>query len=421
MKKFILYSFSALLLIALVSFNVMKVQDQQMLIGTGSANTNFNVTIGNDESRRSALYVRNTTSVTSGDATAIHAYQKAVASQSIAVRAEVAYTSIPNSYTYGVYANSGNGSYNNYGVYAFLYGKGSAIYGSSSGYSNSYAGFFSGDVFVSERMGIGRPVPSASSSFALDVGGGIAVNGSLVLVSDARQKTNVKDFNNSMELIEKLRPVTYNFKPYDYAEFRDMLKQYPPDSTAWVKTDADVRKFFKLNKQIDTKRKHIGFIAQELKQIFPEMVFEYEKGKLGVDYISLIPVLVSAVQELNEKNKEQDRIIQEMNRRLEALENNNNSVGNLQANIPQNMSFSIFPNPASGFVTVDYTLYADLPVSIELFDSFGVRVKLFAPLQNQKAGAYNVQYPLAGLNTGAYIVKVTAGNQIDAKQLIINN
>ena len=323
MKKFIIYSVSALFFIVLISFNVVQVQEHEILIGKGTANANFNVTVGNDGDRRSALYVNNNTSVTTGGADAIYAYQKPIAGNSVAVRATVGTTYFSNAYTYGVLANSGYGmSGYNYGVYGLLQSSnyGAAVYGSDYAIApwyipGRYAGFFNGNVYMSECVGIGTTTPRA----ALEVQGNVYVNGTLTTGSDARIKTNIKDLKSSMELIEKLRPVTYNFKPYDYAEYREILEKSVPDSVV-IKNDDDLRKYFSLGNQRDVNRKHIGFIAQELKEVFPELVYEDKKGSLSVDYISLIPVLVGTIQEMNEQ-------IQTLNKRIEALENKN-TIGN---------------------------------------------------------------------------------------------
>ena len=50
------------------------------------------------------------------------------------------------------------------------------------------------------------------------------------------------------------------------------------------------------------KKKHFGFIAQEVKEILPEILHESDKEDtaLAVNYIETIPVLVKAIQEQNE-------------------------------------------------------------------------------------------------------------------------
>jgi hypothetical protein len=44
------------------------------------------------------------------------------------------------------------------------------------------------------------------------------------------------------------------------------------------------------------KNKH-GLIAQEVQQVYPELVHQNANGYLGVDYQSLIPLLLKAIQE----------------------------------------------------------------------------------------------------------------------------
>jgi hypothetical protein len=64
----------------------------------------------------------------------------------------------------------------------------------------------------------------------------------------------------------------------------------------------------------ETDGKQIGFIAQELEQIFPSLVFE--NGKTGMKEIKtsvLIPVLVKAIQE-------QQALITALTTRITALE-----------------------------------------------------------------------------------------------------
>ena len=64
---------------------------------------------------------------------------------------------------------------------------------------------------------------------------------------------------------------------------------------------------------------------------------------------------------------------------------------------------------------------SDAPICIELFNMFGQRVKMILPKQNKIADVYSVQTSVSDLSVGIYIVKVTSGNQIENKQLIVNN
>lgn len=58
---------------------------------------------------------------------------------------------------------------------------------------------------------------------------------------------------------------------------------------------------------------HIGLIAQEVEQVFPEVVMVGPDGKKGINYSALVAPLINALQE-------QDKIIEAQNTRLSVLE-----------------------------------------------------------------------------------------------------
>ncbi len=55
------------------------------------------------------------------------------------------------------------------------------------------------------------------------------------------------------------------------------------------------------NDDIEQSKENIGFIAQNIQQVFPELVRTGTNGKLAVNYAGMTPVLVEAIQELNLK------------------------------------------------------------------------------------------------------------------------
>ncbi len=56
----------------------------------------------------------------------------------------------------------------------------------------------------------------------------------------------------------------------------------------------------------------IGFIAQEVEKVFPELVVTGKDGYKAVDYSKITPVLLEAI-------KDQQKQIDELNRKLEKL------------------------------------------------------------------------------------------------------
>ena len=397
-------------------------------LGNGSSNAYYNISLTNSgtSGRGNGVYIKN--DYYNGGGNALYVEQKVDCCGYLKAIQGVAYSVLPvngygYSYAYGIHGTAGNAENNNLGVYGELLGvrKGAAVMGTVGANhtidEGQWAGCFFGNTYTSGVVGIGYNKWNPSA--ALDVYGNILYSGSCSQSSDLRLKTNVKDLGSSLKQIEKLRPVTYHLLPEDLSKYYESL----PD-TVVIDNDDELWNYFKLGERLDVNRKHIGFIAQEIMEIFPELVYEDKKGMLSVDYISLIPVLVGTAQEQNgiiQNLSHQIESVQAANemiiKRLESLENNIASVVQ-EAN---HFSFSIFPNPASDFVTIDYTLHVDAPICIELYSMFGQRLKLIVPQQNQTAGQYSAQMSVADLNAGTYMVKATSGKQFESKQLLVNH
>jgi hypothetical protein len=61
-----------------------------------------------------------------------------------------------------------------------------------------------------------------------------------------------------------------------------------------------------------TKQNQIGFIAQDVEKIFPQMVITNADGYKAVDYARLTPVLVEAIKTLQ-------KTIDDQNKKIDAL------------------------------------------------------------------------------------------------------
>ena len=115
-------------------------------------------------------------------------------------------------------------------------------------------------------------VNSASTTvFAVFDGGNAELSGSLSQSSDQRLKTNIQslDASSSLSLIEQLNPVAFN----------------------WADPN-------------QTQAPQLGFIAQQVQPIFPNLVSTTSPtsltpdGTLSLNYIGLISPIVSAIQEI---------------------------------------------------------------------------------------------------------------------------
>lgn len=120
----------------------------------------------------------------------------------------------------------------------------------------------------------------------LSVGGDICAVGTIGACSDARYKTDVTQLEGALAQLARVRGVNFNWR-----------------------TDVFPDKNFRADRDF-------GFIAQELKEVVPQVVTLGQDGYYSVDYGRLTPILVEAVKELDAKT----RRIDELESRLAALE-----------------------------------------------------------------------------------------------------
>jgi hypothetical protein len=155
-----------------------------------------------------------------------------------------------------------------------------AIYGQDNiNASNTYAGYFLGKVFMNNSLSVtGAITGNSTATFT-----GCVIASNVTCPSDSRYKKNIIPIKNSLSNILKINGVRYDWKAEEFPE-----KNF-------------------------SEKNQIGFIAQEIEKIFPEMVFTDEKGFKSVDYGRLTPVLVEAIKELTLKN-------QKLENRLEKIE-----------------------------------------------------------------------------------------------------
>ena len=99
-----------------------------------------------------------------------------------------------------------------------------------------------------------------NSIFALENGGNLVIGGTLTQGSDISYKENIKPLESQLDIVSKLNPVSYN--------------------------------------RIGKKENEIGFIAQEVEKLIPDLVSENPDGLKSLAYGNMTSILVKAIQEL---------------------------------------------------------------------------------------------------------------------------
>jgi len=113
------------------------------------------------------------------------------------------------------------------------------------------------------NVGIG----TTGNGYKLRVQGNVYISGTLTEASSIAIKENIETYSPSLEKINKIRPVRYNKKK--------------------------------------SKRKEVGLVAEELAEMFPELVETDKDGKpSGVNYSRAVAVLLHGFKELYKEVKE---------------------------------------------------------------------------------------------------------------------
>jgi hypothetical protein len=118
-----------------------------------------------------------------------------------------------------------------------------------------------------------------------------ATNGT-INTSDARLKADVKNIDDGLASVLKLRPVSFTWKSQ-------------PDGT-----------------------RHLGLLAQEVEAVIPEVIFRdaTRDVPLGINYTSLLPVVIKAIQEQQTAWSRQDAAIKSLEAENAALRQRNDEL-----------------------------------------------------------------------------------------------
>lgn len=122
--------------------------------------------------------------------------------------------------------------------------------------------------------------------------------------SDFAFKEDVRPLTQALEKIKKLDGVTFHYKTKEYPEY----------------------KF--------SGERQIGFIAQAVEKVAPELVKKDEAGHLFVNYAQMTPLLLEAVKSLSAQVEQQQKLIDQLLKREGAT----NKVADEGVQTPNNLN-----------------------------------------------------------------------------------
>jgi hypothetical protein len=288
---------------------------------------------------------------------------------------------------YGVYGEAQGGNFIDfaYGVYGKATGTAGTrygIYGVASGGIINAAGYFSGAVWAT----------------------------SYNTISDRKFKEGIAPLEHTLQQVMKLRPAAYQFKTEEYKGM------HLP------------------------KGKQIGLIADEVKEVFPELVqqainpAEYDKDNKsnvtspevkyeGINYQGLIPILIASVQELKTGNDKQQQVIEQQQQQINELKETVARLLNVQQNANGMSPASAFlkgitPNPAQGTALIQYYVPQNSRTANIVFTDIKGAILKSISISNKGAGQLSVYTAAWTAGTYTYTLYIN-GIQADSKKLVI--
>ncbi|MCL2682868.1 MAG: tail fiber domain-containing protein [Bacteroidales bacterium] len=218
--------------------------------------------------------------------------------------------------------------------------------------------------------------------------------------SDLRLKENIEYCSSILPKIQQIQTYTFNYNDIYFRDFTSEQKQ-------------------------KAQRKEFGFIAQEFEKIFPELVYAPDSLReyYGIDYVSLIPLLVEAIKE----QQIQIESLQKMLAECCSSKNNptqkrntfiNDNEEGIKNEVQKGKLYDNVPNPFNMSTEIKFEI-PDNTASAQLMicNLNGVELKSYK-LNQKGIGSITIQG--SEFAAGIYLYTLLINNQIvDTKKMVL--
>lgn len=177
----------------------------------------------------------------------------------------------------------------------------------------------------------------------------------------------------------------------------------------------EVREAYEMMRKDEEKtysRRHFALSAQELQEIYPNLVMEGQDGYLAVNYTELVPLLIRSIQELKQELDEA-RGSDGMIKRIPQ----SSGMGNIETD-NKNVLYQNRPNPFKEKTTIRFKLDDEaMDAAICIFDMSGKMLKKL-PISN---GMESVSVNGYELGEGMFLYSLLVnGQEVDTKRMILS-
>lgn len=169
--------------------------------------------------------------------------------------------------------------------------------------------------------------PSVNTNFVFNTN--VVVNG-VSVTSDIRLKDNIQSIENPLETLSLIDGVSYTYRLSEIQKAREPEDvAFSGTSNAKMSTSgassvdnatmsAKDAEYQRVQQQIDQQeaaeanRRRIGFLAQDIQKVLPELVQTNEKGVMAIDYTGFIPLIVESIKQMQQTIQDQQKEIEKL-------------------------------------------------------------------------------------------------------------
>ncbi len=229
--------------------------------------------------------------------------------------------------------------------------------------------------------------------------------------SDERFKEQVEPIEDVLPSLEGLKAVSYILKNENAARCLDELSTMPLTTD---KDNKDKAFFEQYYSELAKGSERYGFLAQNVKDVFPELVHSDKSGYMYVDYIGLIPILVQSINELRAELAE----VKAQKQEAAVLASQATGQSEIEASLNAAKLYQNAPNPWSSETVIRYNLPQSVgSATIYVYDMQGAQLK---SIPATGRGESQVTLTARDLKAGMYLYALVADGQlIDSKQMIL--
>ena len=168
-----------------------------------------------------------------------------------------------------------------------------------------------------------------------------------------------------------------------------------------------------LEKQTYSK-KHFGLNADQLEEVFPDLVYENEDGTRSINYVEMVPILVQAINELSTKIEE----LEGNARNMKKTRAQTTSIDKMGENVTLLALGQNKPNPFGTATSIDISIPESVQKAfIYVYDLQGKKVD---QVDITARGKQSVAINAANLADGMYLYSLIAdGKVVETKRMIV--